>query len=47
MLLYHRDEFTSIGYIDYDFQSSTDFRKSTSIYVFTLGGASVSWRSIK
>ena len=36
-----------IGYTDYDFQSNANLRKSTSGYVFTLGGAVVSWRSIK
>ena len=36
-----------IGYTDSDFQSDRDSRKSTSGYVFTLGGGSISWRSIK
>ena len=47
MLVYHGDESSPIGYTDYDFQSDADLRKSTSGYVFTLGGAVVSWRSIK
>ena len=47
MLVYHGDELAPIGYIDYDFQSYVDLRKSTSGYVFTLGGAAISWRSIK
>ena len=47
MLVYYGDELAPIGYTDYDFQSDADLRKSTSRYVFTLGGAAVSWRSIK
>ena len=47
MLVYHGDELAPIGYTDSDFQSYADLRKSTSGYVFTLGGAAVSWRSIK
>ena len=47
MLVYHGDELAPIGYIDYDFQLDADLRKSTSGYVFTLGGATVSWRSLK
>ena len=35
------------GYTNSDFQPNVDLRKSTSRYVFTLGGAAVSWRSIK
>ena len=42
MLVYHGDELALIGYIDSDFQSDADLRKSTSRYVFTLGGAAVS-----
>ena len=47
MLVYHGDELTPIGYIDFDFQSDADLRKSTSGYVSTLGGAAISWRNIK
>ena len=36
-----------IGYTDSDFQSDIESRKSTSGYVFTLGGGAVSWRSVK
>ena len=46
MLVYHDDELAPIGYTDSDFQSDADLRKSTSGYVFTLGGVAVSWRSI-
>ena len=37
----------SISYTDSDFQSDLDFRKSTSAYVFTLGGGVTTWRSVK
>ena len=47
MLVYHGDELTLIGYTDSNFHSYVDLRKPTSGYVFTLGGAVVSWRSIK
>ena len=47
MLVYHGDELVPIGYTDSDFQSDADVRKSSSGYVFTLGGAAVNWRSIK
>ena len=47
MLVYLGDELAPIGYIDSDFQSDADLRKSTSGYVFILGGAAVSWRRIK
>ena len=47
MLVYHGDELAPIGYIDSDFQSDADLKKSTSGYVFTLGGAAISWMSIK
>ena len=47
MLVYHGDELAPIRYTDSDFQSYAYLRKSTSGSVFTLGGAVVSWRSIK
>ena len=47
MLVYHGDELAPLGYTDSDFQSYADLRKSTSVFVFTLGGVAVSWRSIK
>ena len=34
-------------YTDSDFQSDNDARKSTSGFVFTLGGGAISWRSVK
>ena len=36
-----------IGYTNSDFQSYIESIKSTSGYVFTLGGGAVSWRSVK
>ena len=42
MLVYHGDEFAPIRYTDYDFQLDAYLRKSTSRYVFTLGGAAIS-----
>ena len=47
MLMYGGDELIPIGYTDSDFMLDKDLRKSTSGYVFTLGGGAVSWRSIK
>lgn len=47
MLIYHSDDLVPIGYTDSDFQSDRDSRKSTSGNVFTLGGGTISWRSIK
>ncbi|TYK29847.1 gag/pol protein [Cucumis melo var. makuwa] len=35
------------GYIDSDFQTEKDARKSTSRSVFTLNGGAVEWRSVK
>ena len=47
MLVYHCEDLIAIGYTNSDFQSDLDFRKSTSSYVFTLGGGAISWRSVK
>ncbi|KAL5577479.1 hypothetical protein UlMin_019178 [Ulmus minor] len=47
MLVYSSDSLIPIGYTDSDFQSDKDSRKSTSGYVFTLGGGAISWRSVK
>ena len=47
MLIYGSDELTPIGYTDSNFMSNSDSRKSTSRYVFMLGGGAISWRSIK
>ena len=47
MLVYRCEDLIPIGYIDSNFQSDLDFRKSTSRCVFTLGSEAISWRSIK
>ena len=44
MLVYRCENLILIGYIDSDFQSDLDFRKSTSGCVFTLRGGAISWR---
>ena len=46
MLVYHGNKLAPIGYTNSNFHSNTDLRKSTSGYVFTLGRADVSRRSI-
>lgn len=47
MLVYKGSDLLPLGYTDSDFQSDRDQRKSTSGYVFTVGGGAVSWRSVK
>ena len=47
MLVYHCEDLIPIGYTNFDFQSDLDFRKSTSGYVFTLGGEAINGRSVK
>ena len=47
VLIYGSEDMTPIGYTDFEFQSDRDSRKSTSGYVFTLGGGAISWRSVK
>ena len=47
ILMYDGDELIPVGYIDSDFMSDKDSRKSTSGHLFTLGGSAVSWMSIK
>ena len=47
MLVYQDESLVPIGYTDYNFQSDIESRKSTSGYVFTLGGGAISWRSVK
>ena len=42
MLVYHDDSLEPVGYTNSDFQSDIDSRKSTSGYVFTLGGGAIS-----
>ena len=47
ILVYLGGDLKLIGYIDSDFQSYKDSRKSTSGSVFTLCGGAVIWRNIK
>jgi hypothetical protein len=47
MLVYHCEDLTTTGYIDFEFQSDRDSRKFISGYVYTLGGGAISWRSVK
>ena len=47
MLMYSGDDLIPLGYTDSDFQSDRDSRKSTSGSVFTLGGGTIVWRTIK
>ena len=47
MLVYQEDALLPVGYTDSDFKSDRDNSKSTSGYVFTLGGGAISWRSVK
>ena len=48
MLTYRRvDRLEVIGYSDSDYAGSPDDKKSTSGYVFMLGGGAISWKSVK
>ena len=48
MLMFrHTDSLEVVGYSDADFAGYVDSRKSTSGYIFMLGGGAVSWRSAK
>ena len=47
MLVNHYNELLLLGYMDPDFKSNRDSRKSIYKFVFTLGGGVVSWRSMK
>ena len=47
MLVYQDESLVPIGYTDSDFQSDKESKKSTSGYVFNLGGGAISWRSVK
>ena len=46
-LIFSSNDLKIEGYTDSSFQSDIDDSKSTSGYVFTLGGGAVSWRSSK
>ena len=47
MLVYFGDELIPVGYINSDFMSDKNSRKSTSGYGFSLGSGAISWRSVK
>ncbi|MCQ7056692.1 hypothetical protein M9Y08_18120, partial [Clostridioides difficile] len=47
VLVYRANELEPLGYTDSDFQSDRDQSKSTSGFVFTLGGGAIVWRSVK
>ncbi|CAA0830105.1 cysteine-rich RLK (RECEPTOR-like protein kinase) 8, partial [Striga hermonthica] len=47
MLIYQADELLPLGYTDSHFQADQDESKSTSGFVFTLGGGAIVWRSVK
>src|SRR5215813_9394474 len=47
MLVYSSEDLILRGYMDSDFLTDVDSRKSTSRSVFTLGGGAIVWRSIK
>src|SRR3972149_2966399 len=44
-IVYGRTGDHLVGFVDSDFAGDLDDRKSTSGYVFCLGGSSISWRS--
>ena len=44
-LCYGESKFIVNGYVDLDFVEDLDKRKSTTSYVFTLEGATISWAS--
>jgi hypothetical protein len=48
MLTYKRsDNLEIVGYSDADFAGCVDTKKSTSVYIFTLAGGAISWKSFK
>ena len=47
MLVYSSGSLETIGYIDSDFQGDIDSRNPTYVYVFTLNGGAICWRSVK
>ena len=46
-LVYQADSLCPVGFTDSDFQADRDEKRSTSGYVFMLGGGAISWRSAK
>ena len=48
MLTYRKsDNLEVVGYSDSDFAGCVDSKKSTSVYIFTLAGGAISWKSSK
>lgn len=47
MLVYYCNELLPFGYMNFYFQSDRDSCKSTSRFVFTLGGGVINLRSVK
>ena len=47
MFMFHNDELVPIGYTDSNFQSNKNSHRSTYSFVFTLGGVTISWISMK
>ena len=47
MLVFQDESLVPIGYTESDFQSDRESRKSTSEYVFTLGGGAIKQGSVK
>ena len=45
--MYCSNDLVPVGYTDSYFQADRDERKSTSGYVFTLGGGAIIWKSVK
>ena len=35
-----------VGYVDVDYERDLDDRRSTTCYVFTLGGGLICWKSM-
>lgn len=47
MLVYRSGSLDFVGYRDYNFMSNPESRKSTSGYVFKLGGGAINWRIVR
>ena len=47
ILMFQSDELVPKGYIYLDFQSDKDSHKSIFGFVFTFGGTTLNWKSVK
>ena len=47
MLVFENDKLVPKEYTDLDFQFDKDSHQFTLGFVFTFGGATISWRSVK